>query len=117
MGIPFYGRGFILEDPDWDGLYCPAIEGMAGVWGYQEILKTQNNDTLVNLPGAEPHQWKIVVDDCYRTPYMGIYIIIYEFPSSRLRIIMSVINFFFCAHLLCLYSIEFSVHIYCVRTQ
>ena len=59
MGIPFYGRGFILEDPDWDGLYCPAIEGMAGVWGYQEILKAQNNNTLVNLPGAEPHQWKI----------------------------------------------------------
>ena len=79
MGIPAYGRGFTLDDPALDGLYCPANEGIpAGpytrqkaFWGYQEILQAQNNDTLINLPGATPHDWKVVVDDCYKAPYMG----------------------------------------------
>jgi len=78
MGIPAYGRGFTLDDPALDGLYCPANEGIpAGpytrqkaFWGYQEILQAQNNDTLINLPGATPHDWKVVVDDCYKAPYM-----------------------------------------------
>ena len=57
-----------------------------------------------------------------------LYIIINECPSSRLRIIMSIIIFFmctffvsildrnFCAHFLCPYLIEISVHIYFVHT-
>ena len=40
-----------------------------GIWGYLEILQAFNNDTLINLPGATPHGWQSVVDDCYDAPY------------------------------------------------
>ena len=68
------------QEPDVeDGLYCPANDGIPdgpytrqlGIWGYQEILQAQNNDTLINLPNAEPHAWKTVTDDCIQAPYMG----------------------------------------------
>ena len=80
MGITFYGRGFVLNDTDYNGLYCPAYAGIpAGpytrqdaIWGYQEILQAKNNDTLINLPNAVAHAWVDTVDDCYRAPYMGI---------------------------------------------
>ena len=40
-----------------------------GIWGYLEILQAMNNDTLINLPDAKPHDWTIVRDDCYDAPY------------------------------------------------
>ena len=80
MGMPLYGRGFVLYDEEkYDGLYCPAIEGLPkgpytrqfGIWGYQEIQQAFNNDTLINLPDAKPHSWKVVRDGCYKAPYAG----------------------------------------------
>ncbi len=76
------GSSFRLEmwqEVDMDGLYCPADDGVPegpytrqiGIWGYQEIMQAQNNETLINLPDAVPKSWKIVTDDCYQAPYMG----------------------------------------------
>ena len=45
-----------------------------GIWGYLEVLQAFNNDTLINLPGAKPHDWTVVVDDCYDSPYACKYI-------------------------------------------
>lgn len=78
--MPFYGRGFELiewEDNSNKGLYCPADAGIPagpytrqdGIWGFQEILQAFNNDTLINLPDGKPHDWTIVIDDCYKSPY------------------------------------------------
>jgi len=96
MGIPLYGRGFQLKYwegiPHYEGLYCPAEDGIPkgpytrqkGIWGYQEILQAQNNDTLINLPDGKPHDWKIVRDGCYKAPYMvnGPYWIGYDDQES-----------------------------------
>jgi len=92
MGIPFYGRGFVLNDTEETGLYCGAHAGIPmgpytgqdGIWGYQEIMQAINNQTLINLPDAKPHDWTIVVDDCYHAPYAfnGPYWIGYDNEES-----------------------------------
>jgi len=77
MGMPLYGRGFVLNDTEENGLYCGAHAGIPsgpytrqdGIWGYQEIMQAFNNDTLINLPDGKPHDWTVVVDDCYQAPY------------------------------------------------
>merc|ERR1711997_346713 len=55
-----------------------------GIWGYLEILQAFNNDTLINLPGAQPHGWTTVTDDCYDAPYAynGPYWISYDDEES-----------------------------------
>jgi GH18 family chitinase len=104
LGIATYGRGFVLENPMYDGSYCPTIDGLpaapytnqSGMWGYQEILMYQQAAQLPDfLPEAEPLQWKIVVDNCYKAPYMGKFFssvpsfsykgIRYTCPSINLR--------------------------------
>ena len=47
-------------------------------------MQARNNDTLINLPGAEPHGWTDVVDDCVNAPYMynGDYWIGYDNEAS-----------------------------------
>jgi len=92
MGIPTYGRGYQIVDLENDGLYCPTDDGIRqgpytlqkGIWGYNEILQAMNNDTLINLPEAEPHAWKVVTDGCYKAPYMvnGPYWIGYDDVDS-----------------------------------
>ncbi len=92
MGMPIYGRGFVLNDTEETGLYCGANAGIPagpytrqdGIWGYLEIMQAMNNDTLINLPGAKPHDWKIVTDDCITAPYAynGPYWIGYDDPES-----------------------------------
>ena len=92
MGMPFYGRGFVLNDTQETGLYCGAHAGIPagpytrqdGIWGYYEILQAQNNQTLINLPNATAQSWTSVTDDCYQAPYMfnGPYWIGYDDPES-----------------------------------
>jgi len=92
MGFAQYGRGMTLEFPEENGLYCPAKDGIPagpytqqdGIWGYLEILQAFNNDTLINLPGATPHGWTSVTDDCYDAPYAynGPYWISYDDEDS-----------------------------------
>ena len=60
-----------------DKIYSSFFQGIPagpytqqdGIWGYLEILQAMNNDTLINLPDARPHDWTIVRDDCYDAPY------------------------------------------------
>jgi len=92
MGFAQYGRGMTLNFTDLNGLYCPAYDGIPagpytqqdGIWGYLEILQAMNNDTLINLPDANPHDWTIVRDDCYDAPYAynGPYWISYDDQES-----------------------------------
>lgn len=92
MGFAQYGRGMTLDNNEENGLYCPAKDGIPagpytqqdGIWGYLEILQAFNNDTLINLPGATPHDWTVVVDDCYDAPYAynGPYWISYDDVDS-----------------------------------
>jgi chitinase len=97
MGMAFYGRGFELTEwedveDDQKGLYCPAHAGIPkgpytgqdGFWGFQEVQQAFNNDTLINLPDGKPHEWTVVVDDCYKTPYAvnGPYWIGYDDEDS-----------------------------------
>ena len=92
MGIPTYGRGFQIVDEAEDGLYCPTDDGIRqgpytlqkGIWGYNEVLQALYNETLENLPEATAGDWKIVVDGCYKAPYMvnGPYWIGYDDPES-----------------------------------
>lgn len=92
MGTPLYGRGFVLNDTAETGLYCGAHAGIPagpytrqdGIWGYQEIMQAFNNDTLINLPEGKPHDWTVVVDDCYQAPYAynGPYWIGYDNEES-----------------------------------
>jgi len=91
MGFAQYGRGMSLSTEE-NGVYCPADAGIPagpytqqdGIWGYLEILQAFNNDTLINLPGATPHGWTTVVDDCYDAPYAynGKYWISYDDQDS-----------------------------------
>ena len=92
LGVPSYGRGFVLNDTAENGLYCGAYRGIrlgpytvqSGFWGYMEIMQAQKNTSLWNLPEATPHQWTKVVDDCYQAPYMynGPYWIGYDDEDS-----------------------------------
>jgi len=67
LGMPLYGRGFTLSDPDDNGLYAPAPQpidagpytGTAGFWGYNEILEKF----------AKEDGWTIVRDPVYMAPY------------------------------------------------
>jgi len=76
LGIPFYGRGFVLDDTSKTGLYCPAHAGIPkglytrqdGFWGYQEIEAALHGNPLAQLPADTGH-WTTVVDDCYKAPY------------------------------------------------
>lgn len=48
LGMPLYGRGFLLDDPTQNGLRAPAsnpIPGgpysrLNGTWGYNEVIRT-----------------------------------------------------------------------------
>ena len=62
---------FILNKLLWNIIGIPAgpYTQQDGIWGYLEILQAFNNDTLINLPGATPHGWESVTDDCYDAPY------------------------------------------------
>ena len=57
-----------------------------GHYGYNEVLEAFYNTTLWNLPLAQPgiENWNIVVDDCYKAPYMhqGPYWLGYDDPES-----------------------------------
>jgi len=67
LGMPLYGRGFILSDENKHGLYEPAYQAIpagpytsvAGIWGYNEICERFAAD-----PG-----WTIVRDSYYQAPY------------------------------------------------
>jgi len=93
LGLPLYGRGFELVDPDNSGLYCPTDAGIPwgpytqqiGIWGYQEVLQAMYNETMnEQMPEATPGAWEIVVDSCYQAPYMhnGPYWIGYDDEAS-----------------------------------
>lgn len=91
MGFAQYGRGMTLSTEE-TGIYCPAKDGIPagpytqqdGIWGYLEILQAFENETLINLPGATPHGWTTVIDDCYDAPYAynGPYWISYDDQDS-----------------------------------
>ena len=92
LGTPLYGRGFVLNNTEENGLYCGAHAGIPaspytrqdGIWGYQEIIQAFTNDTLINLPEGKPKDWTVVVDDCYQAPYAynGPYWIGYDNEES-----------------------------------
>ena len=89
MGIPQYGRGFTLDNPNQNGIKAPAKlpipEGpyakLEGAWGYNEvqflvialicldhltILLLLSQIVTAQLEGG----WTIVRDPCYQAPYM-----------------------------------------------
>jgi len=94
IGVPTYGRGFQVVNPENNGLYCPADDGIPmgpytrqkGHYGYLEILQLFNpmNETYQFMPEAESHGWKVTVDPCYHAPYTtnGPYWIGYDDPDS-----------------------------------
>ena len=77
VGMATFGHGWVLEDEELTGLYCPAVSGspagpytqQEGFWEYYEIMQAFNNDSLPWLPGATPGGWTTVVDGCYLAPY------------------------------------------------
>ena len=91
LGVPFYGRGFELEDPAQNGLYCPADHGIPkgpytrqkGIWGYQEIQQAFHGEIDAELP-EDTGSWTITIDDCYKAPYAvnGPYWIGYDDEDS-----------------------------------
>jgi len=68
LGIPIYGQGFILANPENHGLYATSYVGIdpgpytgqSGFWGYNEICEKLMQD---------PTGWNIVVDSYYQAPY------------------------------------------------
>merc|ERR1719309_557665 len=85
MGMPTYGRGWLLDDETHHDLYCPGYEGVPkmpytrqlGIWGYNEVLQcfynqTLNKELLAVCPECKPGEanWNIVRDGCYKAPYM-----------------------------------------------
>ena len=62
VGMATFGHGWVLEEEELTGLYCPAVAGtpkgpytgQEGFWSYYEILQALNNDTLDWLPGSLP---------------------------------------------------------------
>ena len=90
LGIPSYGRGFLLADPQYDGAFCPAVgplpagtyTNQSAFWGYNEVAKYQRDAVLPDfLPEAQPLQWKITRDACYQGPFMCEY----NIQRNRLR--------------------------------
>ncbi|KAK2718198.1 acidic mammalian chitinase-like isoform X2 [Artemia franciscana] len=67
LGMPFYGRGFMLDDPLENGPYAPASEPLEpgpysrteGFWGYNEICEKQTTET----------GWTVVRNEYYKAPY------------------------------------------------
>merc|ERR1712038_1116512 len=92
VGMATFGHGWILEDEELTGIYCPAVSGtpagpytqQEGFWEYYEIMQAFNNDTLPWLPGATPGGWTTVVDGCYLAPYSfnGPYWVSYDNVES-----------------------------------
>lgn len=70
LGMPTYGRGVQLVDPDLNGLFCPADDGFPmgsytrqkGHYGYLEVLQLFHNTTYDYLPEAVPGEWTVVRD-------------------------------------------------------
>jgi len=68
LGMGSYGRGFLLDFADQNGLYAPSHAAIpagpytreAGNWGYNEICEKMT---------AEPGQWTTVIDPSYQAPY------------------------------------------------
>jgi len=93
LGLPLYGRGWEVTDPNNNGIYCETDAAIpwgpytqqVGIWGYQEILQAMYNTTMNDqMPEATPGQWVSVVDSCYQAPYMtnGPYWIGYDDADS-----------------------------------
>jgi len=67
LGMPLYGRGWDLNDPDDHGICAPADQPIragpytreAGFWGYNEICQIQ-----IDYPG-----WTVTWDDNCEEPY------------------------------------------------
>ncbi|KAK2718199.1 chitinase-3-like protein 1 [Artemia franciscana] len=67
LGLPFYGRGFMLDDPLENGPYAPASKPIVpgpysrteGFWGYNEICINQTFGT----------GWTVVRNEYYQAPY------------------------------------------------
>merc|ERR1711997_732270 len=101
VGMAFYGRGFTLKDPQMNGLYCDADDGIPkgpfsrqiGIWGYDEIIGKMQGKLDIDLP-EETGTWTIVRDDCYKAPYAynGPYWIGYDDEDS-IRVKAKFINF------------------------
>lgn len=62
MGLPSYGRGVQLADPEVNGLYCPAADeplppgpfsNMTGVISFMAIMKMFNSNEII-YPGTQP---------------------------------------------------------------
>jgi len=91
VGMAFYGRGFHLKDPQMNGLYCDADDGIPkgpfsrqiGIWGYDEIIGKMQGKLDIDLP-EDTGTWTIVRDDCYKAPYAynGPYWIGYDDEDS-----------------------------------
>jgi len=86
LGMGTYGRGFMLDNPSFNGLYAPAGNPItagpytreAGTWGYNEIC-----ERFISEPG----QWTVVQDLYYQAPYAyrGRYWVGYDSPESIQR--------------------------------
>lgn len=69
LGMGTYGRGFMLQHAEENGLYAPVTGGItggpytneAGFWGYNEICEI--------FFGREQGQWTIVRQQHYDSPY------------------------------------------------
>ena len=70
VGLATYGRGFELTDPNNNGIYAAASNGIQaapytnalGYWGYNEICNTV-------LLDSEIGDWTIVRDEYIEAPY------------------------------------------------
>jgi len=82
LGIHTQNKGFILNNEEHNGLYCPATASpnmtfsmQEGWLDFFEVLQFFYNDTIENplyqelgiRPGIE--NWEIVEDGCYLSPY------------------------------------------------
>jgi len=80
MGVHTEAKGFTLEDPNENGIYCPAagspnmtFSRQEGWLNYYEVLQFFYNDTIEDprwqdlTPGIE--NWNFFTDGCYMAPY------------------------------------------------